>query len=62
MQIHELNTPVKLWVSKHGNVCNAPIPNIEDNTKVSEVGVLLPEKSENFQDRSLQWGQIFKTF
>lgn len=34
--------------------CNAPIPNTEDNAKVPEVRALLPGKSENFQDRSLQ--------
>ena len=34
--------------------CNAPIPNTEDNAKVTEVGVLLSGKSENFQDRSPQ--------
>ena len=37
-------------------------PNTEDNAKVPEVGALLPGKTENFQDRSPQWGQILKLF
>ena len=40
--------------SGEGEKCNAPIPNTEDNAKVSEVGALLPGRTENFQDRSLQ--------
>ena len=56
---------LQLWYGVLGvkaDSCNASIPNTEVTAKVPEIGALLPEKFENFQDRSPQWGQIFITF
>ena len=39
-------------------LCNAPIPNAEVIANVPEIGALRSEKSDNFQDHSLQRGTI----